>query len=95
MTHYTSEDLFALDSAAISRRMYASTITPHSSWHRWQYRAPQGSSLPFWGFSRRSSRLRLSSGLISSSVLCIQLFLRLLTAHSYENKSDRVVTGRM
>jgi hypothetical protein len=30
----TSEDSCALNSAALSRKMYALTITPHSSWHR-------------------------------------------------------------
>ena len=42
---------FACDSLAISRRIYAFTTTPHSSLHRWQYRAPQG-SLPLLELSR-------------------------------------------
>lgn len=60
----------ARDSLAISRRIYAFTITPHSSLHRWQYRAPQG-RLPLLGLSRISLLLRLYSAVIPCALFCI------------------------
>jgi hypothetical protein len=60
----------ARDSLDISRRIYAFTITPHSSLHRWQYRAPQG-RLPLLGLSRISLLLRLYSAVIPCVLFCI------------------------
>ena len=53
-----------------TRRIYAFTITPHSSLHRWQYRAPQG-SLPLLGLSRISLLLRLYSAAIPCVLFCV------------------------
>jgi len=58
------------DSLAISRLICAFTITPHSSLHRWQYRAPQG-KVPLLGLSRISLLLCLCSAVIP----CVSFFI--------------------
>jgi hypothetical protein len=84
----------ACDSLAISRRIYAFTTTPHSSLHRWQYRAPQG-SLPLLELSRISLLLRVYSAVIPCVRSCIFHLCPALAASCLDNKPDRLVATRM